>query len=149
MIWMMSALLACGEPTPAAPAETWASFGTPATLTASAPVATVLGNPAPLVGSLVSVEGRVSNVCAKAGCWLVLADDQGHEVRVTMKGHGFAVPKDCSGQTARIEGMLLEKVTDPAVVQHYESEQTGAAVPEKGTEKHYEIEATSVRLKQG
>ncbi|MBA2320368.1 MAG: DUF4920 domain-containing protein, partial [Deltaproteobacteria bacterium] len=106
-------------------------------------------NPAPYLNKLVSVEGRVTNVCAKVGCWLVLADDQGGQVRVTMKEHGFAVPKDCSGQTARIEGTLVEKKTDQATVEHYKSEQAGAAVPEEGKERHLEIVATGVRLKQG
>ena len=160
---LLSVLFACATaaPPPAAPAPPppqaaappaapeWAAFGAPATLSAITPVTAVLGDPGSHLDHVVRVEGRVSNVCAKAGCWLVLADDQGHQVRVTMKDHAFAVPKDCSGQTAELEGLFSEKATDPERVEHLKSEQAGTAVPEEGTEKHFEIEATGVRLKQG
>jgi hypothetical protein len=155
MLVLVFALIGCGAPEavvlapPVAPAAAWTSFGAPATLAASAPVTAVLTDPAAHVDQVVRVEGRVSNVCAKAGCWLVLADDQGHQVRVTMKDHAFSVPKDCSGRTADIEGTLVELVTDPARVEHFESEQAGTAAPEKGTERHFEIVATGVRLQQG
>ncbi len=128
-------------------ADGWTSYGAAQTLTSAVPAADVLADPKKYANTTVRVEGKVSSVCQKAGCWLVLADDKGNQMRVTMKEHSFGVPKDVTGQLADIEGTLVEKPVDPATVEHYKSESNGGPVPEEGKTVHAEIVATGVRLR--
>lgn len=128
-------------------ADGWSSYGAAPTLASAQPAADLLADPAKYADQTVRVQGKVSSVCQMAGCWLVLADDQGHQLRVTMKEHSFGVPKDSSGRLADIEGLVVQKKVDPKLVEHYKSEGDGGAVPEEGKTEQAEIVATSVRLR--
>src|SRR5690606_37333836 len=72
------------------------------------------GEPIPADGAVVSIStaaadvdahageprrysGRITEVCQKEGCWMMLEDD-GQAARVLMRDHAFSVPKDASGQ---------------------------------------------------
>lgn len=52
--------------------------------------------------------GRITEVCQKKGCWLVLTGDKGQFARVFMHEHSYAIPKDSTGQ-AVVYGTLTEK----------------------------------------
>ena len=51
--------------------------------------------------------GRITEVCQKEGCWMML-EDNGEVARVMMHDHAFAVPKDASGR-AEVHGVLSVK----------------------------------------
>src|SRR5690606_2463714 len=51
--------------------------------------------------------GRITEVCQKEGCWMML-EDNGEAARVMMKDHAFAVPKDARG-SAEVHGVLSVK----------------------------------------
>ncbi len=115
------------------------------------PVATFFAAPDGFVGKTARFEGRIADVCQKAGCWMVMADGP-RTVRVRMKDHAFAVAKDGTGATASVEGAVNRIAVDPAAVEHYASEATpGAVVPERAAEggSVYEIEATAVAFRRG
>ena len=87
----------------------------------------------------VKAEGRITEVCQKQGCWLVLAD--GVEfARVRMADHAFGVPGDASGR-AQVFGTLSEVEVPPAEAEHLRED--GASPPPP---REYRIEATSVLL---
>lgn len=137
---------------PAAPAEAkageWTHYGSEFTLTDALTAAELLGEPAKYVDQNVLVEGRVTDVCQKAGCWMVITDDN-TTMRVLMKDHGFAVDKGGTGATCRIEGTLVAKEIDPEFVAHLESEsQNTADMPEKQAKGNivYELNATGVSM---
>lgn len=97
----------------------------------------------------VRVEGRVSEVCQKQGCWMVLSEEERH-VRIRMKDHAFSVAKDGAGRTGQVRGQLVAKAIDPAEVAHFASEtRSGGVVPERAATagKTWEIVAESVRLR--
>jgi hypothetical protein len=73
-------------------------------------------------GKMVKVQGKVSEVCAKKGCWFALTDDAGNVMRITSKGYKFFVPKDAVGKLAVVEGELEVKMLDVATAQHYEDD---------------------------
>ena len=137
---------------PAAPAATgWSHFGSEFTTQDTLTAATFLADPSPYVGKTVRVEGKVTDVCQKAGCWMVIADGT-RTLRVRMKDHGFSVDKAGAGATASIEGQVVATPVDPKTVEHYASESAaGAAMPENSSKDGmvYEIEATSVAMKRG
>ena len=95
------------------------------------------------------VEGRVADVCQKAGCWMVI-EDQGRTMRITMKDHAFSVAKDGAGSDCQVHGTVIQKALDPETVAHLESESVNVeAMPEKKAEdgQVYEIVASGVRMR--
>lgn len=112
------------------------------------PASALLDDPASFVGKSVRVEGRVAEVCQKAGCWMVIAEGD-KSMRVLMKDHAFAVDKQGSGRDCQVEGVVTTRELDPEWVEHLasESEKPGE-MPEKKAEGNlvYELTATGVRM---
>ena len=76
--WMLLTALLCS--TPAVADGEWTHYGNPFTVT-DTPVTSVdfLAAPEKYDGKTLMVEGRIADVCQKAGCWLVLAEgDKAH-----------------------------------------------------------------------
>ncbi len=66
----------------------------------------------------IKVQGKVSRVCQKKGCWMVLTDDDGHEIRVVFKDYSFFVPKDIAGYEAIAEGALYYETISVQHLRH-------------------------------
>ncbi len=131
----------------------WAHYGEPFQQAEAKDCAAIIADPDPMVDTTVRVTGRIDNVCQKAGCWMVIADEDGEYLRVTMKGHGFGVPTDTKtgeGTMADIEGTLIKKELDEKTLEHLKSEAKGdEADLEKQFAPKYEIVATGVSVKAG
>ena len=129
----------------------WSSFGGEFTVEEILPAATLLNDPAPYTDKVVRVEGRVADVCQKAGCWMVIAEGD-KTMRVRMKDHGFAVAKDGAGSQCQIEGVITAKPMDPEEAAHFASESANKEVmPENNIEAGamtYEIVASAVQFKK-
>jgi hypothetical protein len=121
----------------------WRHHGAPFALSEVTPASAVLASPAERVGQALRVEGRLTEVCQKKGCWVVLADDAGHTLRVTMKDHAFGVLPTDGGRTAQVEGSVIAKAVDPTTEEHYRSEGAGAAPSAAG----FEMVATGVAVR--
>lgn len=67
----------------------------------------------------VKLNGKINEVCQNKGCWMTLDAGKNGEVRVTFKNYGFFVPKDISGRTAIVEGVIKRKVMDVSTLKHY------------------------------
>lgn len=87
---------------------------------AAVPLGDVLARGEVARGEIVTVSGRIGEVCRSAGCWLVLQDTGGgklHEVLVDLKPEaGFTVPPDVQGRSAVVRGRLVE--TDSSLALH-------------------------------
>ena len=173
-ILALSQLLACGNKTPAENAEPTTNeettevaettavesandqvsmdelehFGLEFTLESSITAGTVLTSPDEYVGKTVRVTGKVSDVCQKMGCWMVITDADQH-MRITTKDHKFFVAKDAAGASCDLEGTVVKREASPARTEHFKSEQSdGAPIPaaEEAGEATYEIVASAIRL---
>ncbi len=92
------------------PPAGWRAFGAGVSTAPVVPVATLLTSAPEYAGKTVVVEGPVAGVCQNKGCWLTM-QHEGKEMRVRFKDYAFFVPKDCGGNTARVEGVLaIEKI---------------------------------------
>jgi hypothetical protein len=60
-------------------------------------------------GKPAAFSGRITEVCQKQGCWVVLSGENDTFARVTMHGHAFGVPKDSKGP-AVVYGTLSVKM---------------------------------------
>lgn len=101
-------------------------------------------------GITVKVEGTVSDVCKKAGCWFKLATTDGKEMFFRMKDHK-GVPLDLVGQTVVAEGKAYESITPVDELRHYAedkgaSKEEIAAITQPKTE--YRFYAEGVLLKK-
>ena len=127
----------------------WAHFGSPFTLTEVVSADTLLDDPSAFADKEVLVEGRVADVCQKAGCWMVV-EDEGRTIRVLMKDHGFAVDKDGTDGTCRVQGTVVATELDPETVAHFACEtEKPEVMPESSGEKvQYQLQATGVALQK-
>jgi len=147
MSMILALLLACnGGTVEEAPAPTGEHFGAAFTLTESAPVGKVIADPEGHEGKNVRVVGEVTQVCQKAGCWLVLRDDGGETMRITTKDHGYGVNKEAAGRRAHVEGEVSIKAVDPERVAHFKSETDHKEAPEDGKTVTVEIDAAAVLI---
>ncbi len=121
-------------------------FGAGLTLAHAAQVGEVTKHPERYVGKPVLVHGKVSQVCQRKGCWMILRDGEAH-VRVRFKDYGFFLPKDCSGKEAYVEGVVQRKRLSERTARHYESETPGGDPSKvKGARRELGILASGVRL---
>lgn len=76
------------------------------------PISISAAKPSPEVQALT---GRITEVCQKKGCWIVISD--GDTLARVMTKHKFFVPTDVSGQ-ATVVGVLEQRTLEPAQRQH-------------------------------
>lgn len=134
------------DPMATAP-ETEVHYGAPFTTETVLAATDLLADPEPYMDQTVRVEGRVAEVCQKAGCWMVLTDEA-TSMRVLMKDHAFAVAKDGAGRITQVEGVVKGTEVDPEFVEHLKSEsEKPDDMPETGKSYVYQLEATAVTFK--
>lgn len=73
------------------------------------------------------LEGTVSDVCVKAGCWLKVAAN-GQEIFISTD-HKFSVPKDIVGKTVVVDGHAYMTEQSVEELRHYEED--AGATPEQ------------------
>lgn len=166
---LVFALLACAPDAPSSPAPVaeappiekaapvaaaagWDHYGQPFTVASASDCKELIAAPDASVDKTVRVTGRIENVCQKAGCWMVIADDEGKYLRVTMKNHKFGVPTSTSTGAETlvdVEGTLVAKPLDAATLAHLKSEAKGdEATKDAQFAPKYEIVATGVAVKK-
>ena len=74
---------------------------------AAVPISVAAADADAYAGKANRFSGRITEVCQKEGCWMML-EDNGEVARVMMHDHAFAVPKDASGR-AEVHGVLSVK----------------------------------------
>ena len=92
------------------PAVLAKNYGAPMPAGDTVAIAAAAANPAAHAGKPQRFTGRITQVCQKQGCWVVLEQD-GQSARVMAKDHGFAVPKDASGVAIAYGVLELEPIT--------------------------------------
>jgi hypothetical protein len=113
---------------------------------AAEPVALALAVKTPSPDKIVRITAKVTEVCQKKGCWMMLTDGD-VSVRVTFKDYGFFIPKDLAGTTIIAEGVVAEEVVSEKDARHY-AEDAGKSKEEiakiKGDQKQITMVARSV-----
>ena len=92
------------------------------------------------VGKANRFSGRITEVCQKEGCWMML-EDNGEVARVMMHDHAFMVPKGSSGR-AEVHGVLSVKLLSKEAAEHLAEDGNGIVPPER----ELRIDATGVRI---
>lgn len=101
---------------------------------ASRNVETYAGKPA-------KFKGRITQVCQKEGCWLMI-ESNAQAARIKTKDHAFVIPKDSKGE-AIVFGELTRVELKPEVAKHL-AEDAGQSQPVPASE--LQITATSISI---
>ena len=106
------------------------NLGAPLTQKTQTPIAELLAKPARFVGRSVQVKGKITDVCQKMGCWIMLLDAAtGASIRIKANDGEIVFPKESIGKMAVAEGSFQEiKLTRAQAVERakHEAEEKGA-----------------------
>jgi len=101
------------------------------------PIATFLSKAPELVGQVVRVEGIITDVCPKMGCWMNLASEpEGEAVRIKVNDGEMVFPLEAIGGSAVAEGEVQRVEMD--------LEHTRAHLAHEAEEKGEEFDPSSV-----
>jgi hypothetical protein len=85
------------------------SYGEPLTGDETIKISELLSDPDPYVGETVRVEGLVTGVCKKRGCWISLASDKEfEELRIKAEDGVIVFPMEAKGHRAVAEGVFTK-----------------------------------------
>jgi len=110
-LFTLAALVAA---TPAFPAET--KYGAGVGKGPVVRVSDLMASPDSYVGKTVKIEGLVTAVCPKRGCWMELASDKEFQtVKVKVDDGVMVFPLDAEGKEATAEGVFtrIDVPADP------------------------------------
>lgn len=86
------------------------SFGAAIKLAETTPIDTILADPKAFDGKTVRVEGMITDVCPKRGCWMELAGNApGQKLRFKVTDGEMVFPMDAKGQRVTAEGVVAVK----------------------------------------
>jgi hypothetical protein len=97
-------------------------YGAGVTLTSATPVSKVLADPKAFIGKTIRVDGIVTAVCDKAGCWMELRDESAdpkaaQTLRMKVDDGVIVFPVSAAGKKASAEG-VFEVVSAEAAAEH-------------------------------
>lgn len=136
---------------PAVSTPAWAdtSYGEGLTGQDTTKISTLLASPDDYVGKVVRVEGLVTEVCAKRGCWVAIASDQEFQtLRFKVKDGVIVFTPDVKGKKGIFEGVLAryELTMEQSIerARHHAEEQGLEFDPSTitGPEIYYQLEGT-------
>jgi Domain of unknown function (DUF4920) len=125
------------------------NFGKTITLKQSVALQDALKHPEKYSTRKILLEGRITDVCQKKGCWLMLSEGD-QALRVRFEGYSFFVPKDSRGRKARVEGKLHQERISEEMARHYAAEESKSADVSriKGPQRVVTFEASGVQIFQ-
>lgn len=125
-IFLLTLLLACSAGLRAEEPEKYGADLPPGQ---TIPVSAALSDLQAHAGKPLKFRGRITDVCQKKGCWVML-ESEGQVARVLLGDHDFYIPKDVRGP-AVVYGVLSRHRLSEAAAAHTASETSdGAVVPE-------------------
>lgn len=138
------AFAAGDEPAPVAVVDGYPVYGAQMPEGDATPIGTALSAAEKYAGTPQKFSGRVTKVCQKKGCWMVLASGE-QSARVMFGNDDFFIPKNTSGD-AVVHGTLILKPMSEAEAKHMAED--GGQDPAKvsGPAMEVQISATSVML---
>jgi hypothetical protein len=93
-------------------------YGKGVSLDTAVPVETLLANPDDYLGKQVRVDGVITGVCKKRGCWMQVTNpDTGNGVRIKVDDGVIVFPYTAMGKKASAEGVFDAIVLSPEQIE--------------------------------
>lgn len=137
-------LFAASEPEPIAIVDGQPVYGAQMPAGEATAIGKVLADVDQYAGKPQKFSGRVTKVCQKKGCWMVLADGE-QSARVMFGEDDFFIPKDSSGN-AVVYGTLTAKTLSEGMAKHLAKDEGKDPGKIEGDVQEVQIVATSVML---
>ncbi|MCC5931415.1 MAG: DUF4920 domain-containing protein [Cyclobacteriaceae bacterium] len=98
----------------------------------------------------LQVEGIITEVCKKKGCWMKIDMGNGESLTVRFKDYGFFVPVESQGKIAVIDGVLKKEINEHHGHHHDHDHKEGEAChqDENVSEFVFNFTAKGVILKE-
>ncbi len=108
---LLAAPAVAGDPPGPAVAEKSVAtvYGDGVDLTETTPIRDIVADPEAWAGKEVRVEGRVTGVCAKKGCWMELESPGEHHLRIKVEDDVIVFPAEAEGRLALAQGTVEVK----------------------------------------
>jgi hypothetical protein len=68
----------------------------------------LLDHPETYLGKRIRVDGQITGVCPRMGCWIDIADEKGHSIRFKVKDGEIVFPMEAKGKSVAAEGVLTK-----------------------------------------
>lgn len=83
-------------------------------------VSELIASPDKYIGKTVRVEGTITDVCAKRGCWMMIAGDKEFQtIRFKVDDGVIVIPMSAKGKSAVAEGVFAKlELTKEQAVEH-------------------------------
>jgi hypothetical protein len=108
------------------------TYGEGVTLDQAVPVKALLASPDDYIGKTVRVDGVITGVCEKRGCWMQVTDPEtGTGIRVKVDDGVIVFPYTAMGKKASAEGVFEAITLTPEQVEARAAQQAAAAAGEK------------------
>ncbi|MEJ2187998.1 MAG: DUF4920 domain-containing protein [Acidobacteriota bacterium] len=115
------------------------TYGDGVTLSEAVAIANLLANPDDYVGKKVRVDGVITGVCKKRGCWMQITDpESGEGVRIKVDDGVIVFPYEAMGNEAAAEGIFEAIKLTPEQIEArkaQEAKETGAENCDKDAAK--------------
>lgn len=97
-----------------------ATYGKGVTLKETTKISDLIANADKYVGKTVKVEGLITDVCAKRGCWMMIASDKEFQsVRFKVEDGVIVIPMEAKGKKAVAEGTFTKiELTKEQALEH-------------------------------
>lgn len=145
----LAALLACAALAVALPASAETRYGAGVGKAKPVQVSELMAHPDRWVGKAVRVEGLVTAVCPRRGCWMELASDKEFQtIKIKVDDGVIVFPMDAKGKVATAEGVFTRievPVERVEAMKRHEAEEKGVPFDPrsvKGPEVVYQIQGT-------
>lgn len=97
-----------------------ATYGKGVTLKETTKISDLIANADKYVGKTVKVEGLITDVCAKRGCWMMIASDKEFQsIRFKVEDGVIVIPMEAKGKKAVAEGTFAKiELTKEQALEH-------------------------------
>ncbi|KAA0256098.1 MAG: DUF4920 domain-containing protein [Acidobacteria bacterium] len=95
-----------------------ATYGKGVTLKETTKISDIYANPDKYVGKAVKVEGTITDVCSKRGCWMLIGSDKEFQtIRFKVEDGVIVIPMEAKGKKGVAEGTLkkIEMTKEEAI----------------------------------
>lgn len=137
---MMVLLMGCAVSIASVAAED-RTYGAPMPDGEAMGIAAAVADADGLAGTPAKFSGRITQVCQKMGCWVIL-EDNGEHARVMARDHAYGIPTDSTGR-AEVYGVMEVREISQEQADHFAEDagQTGEVAL-----REYRITADSIVL---
>lgn len=105
-------------------------------------LAELIKNHSKYKGKLLHVNARVTDVCPKKGCWMMLTDGK-HLMRVRFKNYSFFMPTNSTGYGVMVEGFGRMTTVSVRMAKHYALDRGDKAAAAKITKPQTAVAFTA------